>query len=103
MTDLIGQFQHRLKFYTGILFIGSGPGLERHIDTTQRCQKVLASRFIYIETFEGNLLAGKEIGMRRCQGEYFSQDETTKLTCRSTKSVAHKTTKGGGSKWLIQF
>ena len=25
MTYLIGQFQHRVKLYTGILFIGSGP------------------------------------------------------------------------------
>ena len=27
LTDLIGQFQHRVKFLAGNLFIGSGPGL----------------------------------------------------------------------------
>ena len=27
IRDQIGQFKHRVKFYTGIIFIGSGPGL----------------------------------------------------------------------------
>ena len=42
VTDLIGQFRHRVQFYTGILFIGAGPGQEDLLEATVRRLRLLA-------------------------------------------------------------
>ena len=40
VTDVIGQFQHRVKFYSGILFVGLGPDMFCYIDENGQFQPV---------------------------------------------------------------
>ena len=57
MTDLIGQFQHWIKLYAGILFIGIGPGVYYFLE--------VLSGILYIFIF----LAARERN-KRCDQKY---------------------------------